>query len=80
MATSSNVNVSDSTWHSVVVIKSGSHVQLLVDNQVTAETTVAPAQIIGSSADLYMGGTLSESTRLHVITQCELEITNNVIL
>ena len=62
IATSSNMNVSDSIWHSVVVIKSGSHVQLLVDSQVTAETSAAPTQIIGSSSDLFIGGTSSELT------------------
>lgn len=57
---SNSSNISDGLWHSVVVRKSDSHVQLLVDEHPTAETNAAP-QIIQTDSDLFIGGVPSQS-------------------
>ena len=57
---SNSSNISDGVWHSVVMRKSGSRVQLLIDEHPTAETSTAP-QIIQTDSDLFIGGIPSQS-------------------
>ena len=60
-------NISDGFWHSVVVRKSGSHVQFLIDEHLTAETNTAP-QLIRTDSDLFIGGVPSQSH--DIVTMC----------
>lgn len=69
-----NSNVSDGIWHSVVVRKSGSHIQLIIDEHATAETNAAP-QIIQTDSDLFIGGIPSQSHDLNV----ESDVTINFV-
>ena len=57
---SNTSNISDTFWHSVVVRKSGTHIQLLIDEHPTAETNAAP-QIIQADSGLFIGGIPSQS-------------------
>lgn len=55
-----NGNISNGVWHSLVMKKSASNLQLLVNNQIAIETT-AMQQFLNSSSDLFIGGVPSES-------------------
>ena len=53
-------NISDGSWHSAVLIKIGSHIQLFIDDQLAAETN-STLQFITTDSDLFIGGIPSGS-------------------
>ena len=61
IVSNSSSDISDGLWHSVVVRKSGSHVQLITDERPTAETNAAATQTIQTDSDLFIGGIPSQS-------------------
>ena len=61
IVSNSTSDIFDGLWHSVVVRKSGSHVQLITDEHPTAETNAAATQIIQTDSDLFIGGIPSQS-------------------
>ena len=50
-----NRNVSNGAWHSVTLRRSGTSLQLLVNDQITFETTSAP-KFLTVNSDLFIGG------------------------
>ena len=68
IASNSSSDISDGLWHSVVVGKSGSHIQLITDEHPTAETNAAATQTTTQTdSDLFIGGVPSQSHDIDLI-------------